>query len=73
MTKNAFLSELRAALSALPEQEQNERLRFYAEMIDDRMEDGMTEEEMILFYDRLSAYLWENFGTRDFSRSNLLN
>ncbi|MBQ9110028.1 MAG: hypothetical protein IJY06_01480 [Oscillospiraceae bacterium] len=24
--------------------------------------DGMTEEEMILFYDRLSAYLWENFG-----------
>ena len=45
MTKKAFLSELRAALSALPEQEQNERLRFYAEMIDDRMEDGMTEEE----------------------------
>ncbi|MEE1105032.1 MAG: DUF1700 domain-containing protein, partial [Ruminococcus sp.] len=47
MTKKAFLSELRAALSALPEQEQNERLRFYAEMIDDRMEDGMTEEEAV--------------------------
>ena len=30
MTKKAFLSELRAALSALPEQERDERLRFYA-------------------------------------------
>ena len=47
MTKKAFLSELRAALSALPEQERDERLRFYAEMIDDRMEDGMTEEEAV--------------------------
>ena len=37
----------RDIFSALPEQEQNERLRFYAEMIDDRMEDGMTEEEAV--------------------------
>ena len=44
MKKHEFLNELRAKLGGLPKAELEERLRFYNEMIDDRIEDGMTEE-----------------------------
>ena len=47
MNKKEFLSELRGRLSDLPEQEIEERLLFYSEMIDDRMEEGLSEEEAV--------------------------
>ena len=47
MNKEAFLAELRARLSGLPENETEERISFYREMIDDRMADGQTEEEAV--------------------------
>lgn len=48
MTKLEFLSRLQKRLAGLPERELQERLNFYSEMIDDRIEDGCTEEEAIL-------------------------
>jgi len=47
MNREAFLTELRRRLSGLPEEELEERLAFYSEMIDDRMADGATEEEAV--------------------------
>lgn len=47
MNKTAFISALTRRLSFLPEEELSERLNFYAEMIDDRMEDGLTEDEAV--------------------------
>ena len=47
MTKNEFLRELRSKLVGLPEQDINERISFYEEMINDRMDEGKTEEEAV--------------------------
>ncbi|MBQ9030213.1 MAG: DUF1700 domain-containing protein [Parasporobacterium sp.] len=45
MSKETFLKTLREKLSFLPQEDLEERLAFYGEMIDDRIEEGMTEEE----------------------------
>ena len=45
MTKQEFLSQLSARLAGLPAHELAERLDFYAEMIDDRIEEGFDEAE----------------------------
>ena len=47
MNKQTFLADLRARLKGLPPQDVEERLGFYSEMIDDRMEEGLSEEEAI--------------------------
>lgn len=47
MKKDEFISRLRNALSGLPKKEVEERLTFYAEMIDDRMEEGLMESEAV--------------------------
>ncbi|MBP5180170.1 MAG: DUF1700 domain-containing protein [Clostridiales bacterium] len=47
MNKEVFLDELRKKLSGLPQSDIEERVSFYSEMIDDRVEDGMTEEDAI--------------------------
>lgn len=47
MNRNEFFAELRSALSGLPEADLEERIDFYAEMIDDRIEDGLTEAEAV--------------------------
>lgn len=47
MTKLEFLEQLRAGLSGLPQEDIEERLSFYSEMIDDRIEEGLLEEEAI--------------------------
>lgn len=47
MSKQEFLAELRKGLSGLPQYDIEERLTFYSEMIDDRMEEGLTEEEAV--------------------------
>ena len=45
MNKQEYLASLRAALACLPESEIEESVAFYTEMIDDRVADGLTEEE----------------------------
>lgn len=47
MNKQEYLDQLRAALGCLPEEETEESVAFYAEMIDDRVADGMSEEEAV--------------------------
>lgn len=47
MRKQEFLDLLKAKLSGLPKEDIEERLVFYGEMIDDRMEEGLTEEEAV--------------------------
>ena len=47
MRKQEFIFELWKKLSDLPKGEVEERLSFYAEMIDDRMEEGLSEEEAV--------------------------
>lgn len=47
MTKREFLYELERGLKGLPEDDLRERISFYTEMIDDRMEEGLSEEEAV--------------------------
>lgn len=47
MNREGFLMDLRQRLAGLPEADREERLGFYSEMIDDRLEDGLTEEEAL--------------------------
>ena len=45
MSKQEFLEQLRRGLSGLPREDIEERLKFYSEMLEDRMEEGLSEEE----------------------------
>ena len=47
MNKSEFLLALAEGLAALPWEDAEERLGFYSEMIDDRMEEGMTEQQAV--------------------------
>lgn len=47
MTKSEFLAALRRLLSGLPQEDVEERMAFYAEMIDDSVEEGVSEEEAV--------------------------
>lgn len=47
MKKSDFLRVLKSKLSHLSKAEVDERLNFYSEMIDDRMESGLSEKEAV--------------------------
>ncbi len=47
MNKQEFLDGLRKGLSGLPQADIEERLTFYGEMLDDRIEEGLSEEEAV--------------------------
>ena len=47
MTKQEFIDALRKKLSGLPDREVEERLNFYSEMIDDRIEEGREEADAV--------------------------
>ena len=47
MNKQEFLTRLREGLAGLPREDADERLAFYDEMLSDRMEDGLSEEEAV--------------------------
>ena len=47
MNKQEFLIELEKALSGIPQKDLEERLSFLSEIIDDRVEDGATEEDAV--------------------------
>lgn len=54
MNKTEFLNALRKNLNKLPESDINQHTQYYSEMIDDMVEDGLSEQEAI-----------ENIGTAD--------
>ena len=47
MNKQEFLGQLMTRLSGLPQEDIEERLNFYNEMIDDRVEEGFSEEDAV--------------------------
>ena len=47
MSKAEFLLALREKLSFLSREEAEERLAFYSEMIDDRMDEGLSEQQAV--------------------------
>lgn len=47
MNKQEFIAQLRKELSGLPQKETEEVISFYSEMIDDGIEDGLSEEEAV--------------------------
>ena len=47
MNKQEFLVQLRKGLHGLPKDDIEERLMFYSEMIEDRTEEGLSEEEAV--------------------------
>lgn len=62
MNKEGFLNDLKNALSGLPQQEIDDRISFYSEIIDDKIEEGMTEEQAI-----------EDIGAIDEIRSQIIS
>ena len=44
MNKQEFLARLRYGLAGLPQEDIEERITFYSEIIDDRMEEGLSED-----------------------------
>lgn len=51
MNKQEYISRLNELLACLPADHRLESISFYEEMIDDRMEDGMTEEQAVAALD----------------------
>ncbi|MBR2467678.1 MAG: DUF1700 domain-containing protein [Clostridia bacterium] len=47
MSKQEFIEKLRVKLSNLPQKEVDDRIAFYSEMIDDKIEDGILEEDAV--------------------------
>ena len=47
MNKQQFLNQLQDALCGLPQDDIQKSLEFYSEMIDDRVEDGISQEQAI--------------------------
>ncbi len=47
MDKQKFISTLKRRLARLPRAEASERANFYSEMIDDRIEEGLSEREAV--------------------------
>ena len=68
MTKNEFLIRLTVALSGLPKEEIEQRVAFYGEMIDDRVEEGLTEEEAVGSLGTLEEIVEQIVGEIPFSK-----
>ena len=47
MNKQEFLKQLRQGLVGLPQSDIEERINFYSEMIDDRIDEGFSEEDAV--------------------------
>ena len=51
MNKQEFLAKLQELLCGLPDEDIQKSLDFYSEMIDDRIEDGLSEQEAVAVFD----------------------
>lgn len=68
MNTNEFIAELRKRLVGLPANELAERLEFYREVIDDRIEEGLTEEDAVRAIgtlDEVADRIREEIGTAE--------
>lgn len=63
MTKAEFLEELKKRLHGISKADRERSVDFYAEMIDDRMEDGMTEAEAVANVGNLEQIVGQICGT----------
>lgn len=68
MSKKAFLAQLRKGLSGLPQEEIEARLLFYSEMIDDRMEEGLSEEAAVLAVGSVDAIVAQTVAEMSLSK-----
>ena len=74
MNKREFLEALAAQLASLTEEDREQSLAFYAEMIDDCVENGASEEEVIALLDPVEVIAGEillNAPVRKRSRRRL--
>ena len=62
MNKNDFIAELRKELNGLPDSDIQRSIDFYTEMIEDKIEDGMTEENAAVSYTHLDVYKRQIYG-----------
>ena len=62
MNKQQFLDALREQMAGLSPEDKDERLAFYSEAIDDRMEDGLSEEEAIAQLDSVEDIVRRVYG-----------
>ena len=62
MKRVEFIKALKAQLWALPEADVQCSLDYYSEMIDDRMEDGLTEEEAVAAIGNLEEIVQQILG-----------
>ena len=61
MNKQEFLMRLSKGLSGLPKDDVEERLSFYSEMIDDRIEEGLSEDAAVSEIgdvDKIISQIW---------------
>ena len=62
MKKEQWLKQLGSMLKGVPEEDKKASLDYYSEMIDDRMEDGMTEEQAVASLGDINAVAAEIKG-----------
>lgn len=68
MRKQEFLCALKKRLSGLPKQDVEEHLNFYSEMIDDRVEEGLLENDAVLAVgsiDEIVSQISKEFSIND--------
>ena len=66
MKKSEFLTDLKHKISALPKDEVKEHISFYGEMIDDRIDSGLSEAEAVAEIgdiDSIAEQIIRNSGT----------
>lgn len=68
MNKQEFLSQLRKGLAGLPQNDIEERLAFYGEIIDDRIEEGLSEEEAVSAVGSVSEIISQAVAEIPFSK-----
>ena len=74
MLKQEFTERLREKLSGLPNAETEERLGFYEEMIDDRIEEGLSEEEAVAAIgspDEIAAQIIEEIPLKKIAKEKI--
>ena len=64
MTRKEFLTELDRRLEVLPRREADRYLDYYAEILADRVEDGMTDEESVASLESLDTITTRILGKR---------
>ena len=62
MTRNKYLKELRSFLGKLPKEDRKRILEFYNELIDDKLEAGQSEEEILGEFGSPEEYVHRIYG-----------